>query len=163
MWESCQWLGVNPSNAEATFVQSSRTQIFLKNIESLSCWYSLDSSHWVLSDEYPFARVSVIIQVFLHNFVLAKLAISSIRVKHCFSLGTQVSSTTNNWLVITLPRYGRKNMKLKQLYCHYYLYFAVLKTREKIETQTYRFRAKDTSYIHLKTKAFSFRIPGRRI
>ena len=55
---------INSSNAETTFVQSTRTQSFLKNIESLSCWYSLDSSRWVLSGEYPFARVSVIIQVF---------------------------------------------------------------------------------------------------
>ena len=40
---------VNPSNAEATFVQSTRTQRFLKTIQTLSCWYSLDSSRWVLS------------------------------------------------------------------------------------------------------------------
>ena len=30
----------------------------------LSCWYSLESSCRVLSDEYPFARVSVIFQRF---------------------------------------------------------------------------------------------------
>ena len=30
----------NPSNAEATFVQSTR----VKTIETLSCWYSLDNS-----------------------------------------------------------------------------------------------------------------------
>ena len=35
----------------------------------------------MLSDEYPFARDSVIFHVFLHHFVLAKLATSSIRVK----------------------------------------------------------------------------------
>ena len=63
-------LRVNPSNAEATFVQSTRMQRFLKTILTLSCWYSLDSSHLVLSDEYPYTRVSVI-------FVLAKLATSS--------------------------------------------------------------------------------------
>ena len=34
---------VNPSNAEATF-QSTRMQRFLKNIETLSCWYSFESS-----------------------------------------------------------------------------------------------------------------------
>ena len=34
----------NPSYAKATFVQSTRTQIFWKTIETLSCWYSLDSS-----------------------------------------------------------------------------------------------------------------------
>ena len=30
---------------------------FWKTIKTLSCWYSLDSSHRELSDEYPFARV----------------------------------------------------------------------------------------------------------
>ena len=35
----------NPSNAEASFVLSTKTQIFLKTIETLSCWYSLDNSH----------------------------------------------------------------------------------------------------------------------
>ena len=35
----------NPSNAEAiTFIQSARTQRFLKTIQNLSCWYSLESS-----------------------------------------------------------------------------------------------------------------------
>ena len=52
----------NPSSAEATFVLSTRMQRFLKTILTLSCWYSLESSHWVLSDEYPYARVSVIFQ-----------------------------------------------------------------------------------------------------
>ena len=41
--------------------------------------------HWIAlakySDEYPFDRVSVILSVLLHTFVLAKLATSSIRVK----------------------------------------------------------------------------------
>ena len=35
----------NPSNAEATFFQSTKKQRFLKNILTQSCWYSLDSSH----------------------------------------------------------------------------------------------------------------------
>ena len=73
---------LNPSNAGTTLAQSTRTQTFLKIIKTLSCWYSLDSSRWVLSDEYPFARVSVIFQIFWHYFVLAKLAIGSIRVKN---------------------------------------------------------------------------------
>ena len=51
-----------------------------KKIKTLSCWYSLDSSHWVLSDEYPLPRVAVIFPGFLHHFVLTKLATSSIRV-----------------------------------------------------------------------------------
>ena len=52
----------------------------------MSCWYSLDSSHQVLSDEYPCARISIIFQIFLHYFVLAKLATSNIRVhgKHVY-------------------------------------------------------------------------------
>ena len=57
-------INLNPSNAEATFVQSTRTQISLKDIWTLSCWYSSNSSRWVLSDEYPFARVSIIISFF---------------------------------------------------------------------------------------------------
>ena len=77
----CECLYLNPSNGEATFFQRTRTQRFWKNIQTLSCWYSLDSSRWVLSDEYPFARVSVIFQLFLHHLVLAKLAASSIKVK----------------------------------------------------------------------------------
>ena len=39
-------------------------------------------THWkALADEYPYARVSVIFHVFLHHFVSAKLATSSIRVR----------------------------------------------------------------------------------
>ena len=41
---SLEGLTINHSNAEASFVQRTRTQIFLKNIQTLSCWYSLDSS-----------------------------------------------------------------------------------------------------------------------
>ena len=55
---------LKPSNAEATLVQSTRRHQSLKTIWTLSCWYSLDSSWWVLSDEYPYARVSIIFQVF---------------------------------------------------------------------------------------------------
>ena len=53
-----------PFNAEATFLQSTKTQRFLKTLKTMSCWYSLDSIHWVLSDEYPLARVAVIFQGF---------------------------------------------------------------------------------------------------
>ena len=70
-----------PSNAEAAFVRSTRVQRFLNNICTLSCWYSLDSSHRVLSDECTYARVSVISPGFVHQLVLAKLATSSIKVK----------------------------------------------------------------------------------
>ena len=36
---------LKPYNYEATFVQSTRMERFLKTIETLSCWYSLDSSY----------------------------------------------------------------------------------------------------------------------
>ena len=78
-------LAINPFNAEATFVQSTQTLKPLKTMPTLSCWYSLESPHRVLSDEYPFARVSVIFHVFFHHLVLAKLATSSIRVKPYFN------------------------------------------------------------------------------
>ena len=57
------WM-INPFNAKATFVQCTRMQRFMKTTETLSCWYSLESSRRVFSDEYPFARVSVIFQDF---------------------------------------------------------------------------------------------------
>ena len=46
-----------------------KKQKSLKTIQTLSCWYSFESSHWVLSDEYPFARVSVIFQHFLQQIL----------------------------------------------------------------------------------------------
>ena len=55
---------LNLSSVEATFVQSPRMPRFLKIIWTLPCWYSLDSSRWVLSDEYPCTRVLIIFQVF---------------------------------------------------------------------------------------------------
>ena len=58
----------------------SHSTVIMKIIRTKSCGYSYESSHWVLSDEYPFAWVSVIFQLFLHYFILAKLATSSIRV-----------------------------------------------------------------------------------
>ena len=58
------FLPVNLYNAEATIVQSTKTQKFLKTTQTLSYWYSFDSSHWALLDEYPFVRVSVILQDF---------------------------------------------------------------------------------------------------
>ena len=42
--KQCNGTYINPSNAEATSVQSTKTQRFLKIIQTLSCWYSLDSS-----------------------------------------------------------------------------------------------------------------------
>ena len=60
------------------FYPKHKVQRFLKSIETLSCWYLLDSSRWVLLNEYPFARVSV---SFLYNFVFVKFTSSSKRVK----------------------------------------------------------------------------------
>ena len=64
----------NPFNAEATLIKGTSMQKFFKPIQTLPSWYSLESSCWVLSDEYSFARVSVIFQVFSHHFPLTKLA-----------------------------------------------------------------------------------------
>ena len=63
----------NPTNATTTFVQSTRMQRFLKNLQTLSCWYSLESSRWVLSDEYPIARVSIIF-VFFASFCIGQIS-----------------------------------------------------------------------------------------
>ena len=71
----------NPFNAETTIIESTKMQRFLKTTKTLSCWYSLESFRRVLSDEYPFARVSVTFYDFLHDFVLDKLTSNSIRVK----------------------------------------------------------------------------------
>ena len=46
----------------------------LKTIQTLSCWYSLDSSRWVLSDECPCARVSVIFQCFFASFCVGQIS-----------------------------------------------------------------------------------------
>ena len=73
----------NPFAAEVIFVQCSKKQIIMKIIRTKSCGYSYESSRWVLSDEYPFARVSVIFQLFLYYFILTKLATSTIRVNFC--------------------------------------------------------------------------------
>ena len=61
--------------------QERKRKNFEKTIWTLSCGYSLESSRWALSYEYPFARFSVIFQVFCILFLLAKLATSRIRVK----------------------------------------------------------------------------------
>ena len=44
--ESGVWVETNPSNAEATLVQSTMTQRSSKTIQTLPCWYSLDSFRW---------------------------------------------------------------------------------------------------------------------
>ena len=70
---------VNPSNAEATFVQSTRMQRFLKTISTLLCWH-----HWIALAEYSLMSTHVSgfqsFSIFMHHFVLAILATTSIRV-----------------------------------------------------------------------------------
>ena len=66
------------------FCPKNKAQLFLKTIQTLSCWYSLDSSCWALSDEYPCARVSII-SVFLPHLILGTLATNSIRVNPIYT------------------------------------------------------------------------------
>ena len=44
--------------------KSIRMKRFLKTIQTLSCWYSLESSPWAFSDECPCARVPLIFRFF---------------------------------------------------------------------------------------------------
>ena len=81
---------IHPSNAEAIIIQSTRIQRFLKIILTMSCCYSLECSHWLLSYEYPHTLGFSHFSVLLHHLVLAKLATSSIRVKHS-NLTTQAT------------------------------------------------------------------------
>ena len=70
-----------PMPIKATFFQSPWTQRFLRTLKTRSCWYSLDSSRSVLSDEYHLRWFRSIFRVFLQPFVLAKLAnVTSVRV-----------------------------------------------------------------------------------
>ena len=50
-----------------------------ENLQTKSCGYPYESFSWVLSDEYPYAKVEFILQVFA-SFCIGKLATSSIRV-----------------------------------------------------------------------------------
>ena len=79
-------LKVNPYNAEAIFVQSTRTQIFLKIIKTRTFWYWLNSSCWVLSNEYHVPGFLSFFGSLSHHFVKAKLVTSSIRVKKLIHL-----------------------------------------------------------------------------
>ena len=67
-------ISLNPSNAEATFIQSTRTQILHLGI------------HWIALAEYSQMSTHMpgfrSFSGFLSNFVLARLATSSIRVNH---------------------------------------------------------------------------------
>ena len=75
---------VNPSNAEAIFIQSTRRQIFENHINPVMLVF-IESSHYVLSYEYPCARFFIHFSSFLpflRHFVLANVATSSIRVNN---------------------------------------------------------------------------------
>ena len=68
---------VNPSNAGATFVQSTRTQRFANHLNPVMLVF-LESSRWVLLDEYHVPGFQSFSHVYsLNNFVLAKVATSN--------------------------------------------------------------------------------------
>ena len=69
-----QMKGANPSDAEATFVLSIRTQIF-ENRYNAVMFVFIVKLPLSTQNEFP------LFIWFLHHFVLAKLATSSIRVK----------------------------------------------------------------------------------
>ena len=86
---------------QSTFVQSTRMQIYSKTNWTLSCWYSLEGSRRVLSDDYQCARYSVIFQFFFNHFVLGKLA-SSIRDDPFNAKATFFQSTRMQWFLKTI-------------------------------------------------------------
>ena len=91
----------NPTNAEATFGQSTRTQSFLKNICTLSCWYSLEalSEYSQMNTHMPGFQSYFI---FFHHFILAKLATSSIRVKSNANTCSLLLRSPNKYFTRTL-------------------------------------------------------------
>ena len=94
--------------------EAQKCKDFSQTIEILSRWYSLNSSHWVLSDEYPYARVSTFFR-FLHHLVLAKLATSSIRVpssRLSWYPTTGINVSIDQWFSPLSVVMGKKNDKL---------------------------------------------------
>ena len=86
------------SMSKTTFVQWARMQRYLKTILTVSCRYSLDNSHCVLSNEYPHARVSGIFELFciiLHrpNWPLAVWGL----IKHDLALDLVPMGTASMW------------------------------------------------------------------
>ena len=71
---------VNPSNAEATFVQSTWTKSFFENLNPIMLVFiwklSMSALRWV-----PICQGSSLSSGFLHLFVVFKVVTSSIRVK----------------------------------------------------------------------------------
>ena len=75
---------INPSNAEATFTQCTRTQDFYK--PSNPCHIGF---HWIAFTEHSQMSTHMPdfhISAFSHHFILPKLATSSIRVKETLSV-----------------------------------------------------------------------------
>ena len=82
-------LTLNPSNVEATFGQSTRTQDFRKTFKPFHiCFYGIalaENLRWVPTC-HGFSHFSV----FLHHFVLAKIATSSRRVNRAYGFDVDV-------------------------------------------------------------------------
>ena len=114
---------INPANAEATFVKSTRMQKSLKIIETLSCWYSLDSSWWVLSDEYPSARVSVIFR-FFGSFCIGQISHQQHKLYHWFSNNFDyfIVLIISTYLSIRQKGVHLKGFKVKSLLLDYTFY-----------------------------------------
>ena len=87
-------------------------QRFLKTIQTLSCWYSLESSRRALSDEYPFARVSVILLGFLHYFVLVELASSPVPLEIVVCIHDTLDNNFWDWEWFNIIFEGEMNVNL---------------------------------------------------
>ena len=126
--------------------------------------------HWVLSDEYPYVRVSVIFPGILHHFVLANLATSSIRVNisiqtyiNMFS-GMHACTTTsvcieNRTLISNLIKiYSLTIQELIKLYIFYafsgYLWVIIIKRNEPTSYNEYLTGIKD--YLMHKNNRVNF-------
>ena len=86
---------LNPSAVEVIFVQCTKKQKQYEIILTLSCWYSLEHSCRVLSDEYPFGMVSVNLS-FLSSFHVN--LISNKRVKGALKAHIHISLYESNTL-----------------------------------------------------------------
>ena len=89
--------GLNPSSAEATFVQSTRMQTF---------WKPSKPSHvgiqWIALTEYP--QMSTHLPEFQSFFRLAKLATSSIRVKEVLKKTTCLHASNFKLFMIVIQK-----------------------------------------------------------
>ena len=87
---------LNPSNAEATFVRSTKALIFEKHLNLVMLGFieylSLSTLRWV--PHVPGFQSFLV--VFLHHFVLAKLATNSIRVTHIEVMAANLPQTHSN-------------------------------------------------------------------